>query len=100
MVQHSNGHLLNASRKVIELAGITSSTDVEGVMKDDSGQPTGELGEMAAQYMAYKVADNVRRLTVLIAMISGHSQKPQPTSALPLQPISLPRLKIKTSEPT
>ena len=61
MVQHSNGHLLNASRKVIELAGITSSTDVEGVMKDDSGQPTGELGEMAAQYMAYKVADDVRR---------------------------------------
>ena len=60
LVQHSNGHLLNASRKVLELAGIDSTTDVEGVMKDADGNPTGELGEMAAQYMAYKVTD-VRR---------------------------------------
>ena len=60
LVQHSNGHLLNASRKVLELAGIDSTTDVEGVMKDADGDPTGELGEMAAQYMAYKVTD-VRR---------------------------------------
>ena len=60
LVQHSNGHLLNASRKVLELAGIDSTTDVEGVMKDADGEPTGELGEMAAQFMAYKVTD-VRR---------------------------------------
>jgi len=60
LVQHSNGHLLNASRKVLELAGIDSTTDVEGVMKDADGDPTGELGEMAAQFMAYKVTD-VRR---------------------------------------
>lgn len=60
LVQHSNGHLLNASRKVLELAGIDSTTDVEGVMKDSDGNPTGELGEMAAQFMAYKVTD-VRR---------------------------------------
>ena len=55
LVQHSNGHLLNASRKVLELAGIDATTDVEGVMKDTDGSPTGELGEMAAQFMAYKV---------------------------------------------
>ena len=60
LVQHSNGHLLNANRKVLELAGIDSTTDVEGVMKDADGNPTGELGEMAAQFMAYKVTD-VRR---------------------------------------
>ena len=60
LVQHSNGHLLNANRKVLELAGIDSTTDVEGVMKDADGDPTGELGEMAAQFMAYKVTD-VRR---------------------------------------
>ena len=60
LVQHSNGHLLNASRKVLELAGIDSTTDVEGVMKEANGDPTGELGEMAAQFMAYKVTD-VRR---------------------------------------
>jgi predicted amidohydrolase YtcJ len=60
LVQHANGHLLNVSRKVLELAGIDATTDVEGVMKDSAGNPTGELGEMAAQYMAYRVTD-VRR---------------------------------------
>ena len=60
LVQHSNGHLLNVSRKVLELAGIDANTDVEGVMKDADGNPSGELGEMAAQFMAYRVTD-VRR---------------------------------------
>ncbi|MEE2802864.1 MAG: amidohydrolase [Pseudomonadota bacterium] len=60
LVQHSNGHLLNVSRNVLELAGIDSSTDVEGVMKDANGHPTGEVGEMAAQFMVYRVTD-VRR---------------------------------------
>ena len=60
LVQHSNGHLLNVSRKVLELAGIDANTDVEGVMKDADGHPSGELGEMAAQFMAYRVTD-VRR---------------------------------------
>ena len=60
LVQHSNGHLLNVSRKVLELASIDANTDVEGVMKDADGNPSGELGEMAAQFMAYRVTD-VRR---------------------------------------
>ena len=60
LVQHSNGHLLNVSRKVLELAGIDANTDVEGVMKAADGNPSGELGEMAAQFMAYRVTD-VRR---------------------------------------
>ena len=60
LVQHSNGHLLNVSRKVLELAGIDANTDVEGIMKDADGNPSGELGEMAAQFMAYRVTD-VRR---------------------------------------
>ena len=60
LVQHSNGHLLNVSRRVLELAGIDANTDVEGVMKDADGNPSGELGEMAAQFMAYRVTD-VRR---------------------------------------
>ncbi|MEE3288280.1 MAG: amidohydrolase [Pseudomonadota bacterium] len=57
LVQHSNGHLLNVNRKVLELAGIDANTDIEGVMKDADGHPTGELGEMAAQYMAYRVTE-------------------------------------------
>ena len=48
LVQHSNGHLLNVSRKVLDLAGIDANTNVEGIMKDADGNPSGELGEMAA----------------------------------------------------
>lgn len=58
LVLHSNGHLLNVNSKVLELAGITDDTNVYGVLKDDKGKPTGELMEMAAKYMAYKVTGN------------------------------------------
>ena len=58
LVLHSNGHLLNVNSKVLELAGIGDDTNVYGVLKDESGKPTGELMEMAAKYMAYKVTGN------------------------------------------
>lgn len=58
LVLHSNGHLLNVNSKVLELAGIDASTNVHGVLKGEDGKPTGELMEMAAKYMAYKVTGN------------------------------------------
>ena len=58
LVLHSNGHVLNVNSKILEDAGITSATEVDGVLKDADGNPTGELAEMSAQYMAYRVADN------------------------------------------
>lgn len=58
LVLHSNGHLLNVNSKILEMAGIDRETNVYGVLKDDAGAPTGELMEMAAKYMAYKVAGN------------------------------------------
>lgn len=58
LVLHSNGHVLNVNSKILEDAGITAATDVDGVLKDADGNPTGELAEMSAQYMAYRVADN------------------------------------------
>ena len=54
LVLHSNGHLLNVNSKVLNMAGITAQTSVHGISKDEQGQPTGELVEMAAMYMAYK----------------------------------------------
>lgn len=56
LILHSNGHLLNVNSKVLELAGIDDDSDIYGVLKDSKGKPTGELMEMAAHYMAYKVA--------------------------------------------
>ncbi len=58
LVLHSNGHLLNVNSVVLSLAGISKDTDVFGVIKNANNEPTGELMEMAAKYMAYKVAGN------------------------------------------
>ena len=58
LILHSNGHVLNVNSTILEAAGIDADTDVAGVLKDASGNPTGELAEMSAQYMAYRVADN------------------------------------------
>ena len=58
LILHSNGHVLNVNSTILESAGIDADTDVAGVLKDASGNPTGELAEMSAQYMAYRVADN------------------------------------------
>ncbi|MDE0942080.1 MAG: amidohydrolase [Alphaproteobacteria bacterium] len=52
VVLHSNLHLLNASRAVLHAANITAATNVVGVAKDAKGEPTGELQEMAAKFMA------------------------------------------------
>ncbi|MBT3534972.1 MAG: amidohydrolase [Rhodospirillaceae bacterium] len=52
VVLHSNLHLLNASRTVLEAANITAETNIEGIAKDAQGNPTGELQEMAAKFMA------------------------------------------------
>lgn len=54
MIQHASGHLLNVNSALMKLAGITRDTDVEGVMKADDGEPTGELQEMAAMFIARK----------------------------------------------
>lgn len=55
VIMHSNGHLLNVNSAVLEKAGITRDTNVHGVTKDANGEPTGELAEAAAKYMAYRV---------------------------------------------
>ena len=58
VVMHSNGHLLNVNSPVLRQAGITRDTDVHGIAKDPDGEPTGELAEQAANYMAYRVTGN------------------------------------------
>lgn len=58
LILHSNGHLLNVNSVVLNKAGISRETDVYGIIKDANGNPTGELMEMAAQYMAYRIAGN------------------------------------------
>ncbi len=54
MIQHASGHLINVNSALMKLAGITRATNVEGVMKGPDGEPTGELQEMAAMFIARK----------------------------------------------
>jgi len=62
LILHQSGHLLNVNRVVLERAGISASTDIEGIVKGSDGEPTGELQEMAATYMAYRQTGNPFRL--------------------------------------
>lgn len=50
VVVFSNFHLLCANTKALEMAGYGRETNVEGVLKDDQGELTGELQEMAAMF--------------------------------------------------
>jgi predicted amidohydrolase YtcJ len=55
VILHSNGHVINVNSAVLEKAGISRETNVDGVVKDAQGNPTGELAEQSAKYMAYRV---------------------------------------------
>ncbi|MEY2966806.1 MAG: hypothetical protein RLY50_856 [Actinomycetota bacterium] len=47
-VHQSNGHVGHASTALLERASITRDTDVHGVQRDGSGEPTGTLQELDA----------------------------------------------------
>jgi hypothetical protein len=54
-VIHANLHVLNANSAMLARAGITRDTDVDGIVRDTGGNPTGELAEMAAMFPVFRV---------------------------------------------
>jgi len=56
LVMHANFHLLNINTPFLREAGISAATPVEGIPLGADGEPTGELQEMAAMYLAFRVA--------------------------------------------
>lgn len=50
VIAHANGHLMNVNTAMLRLAGITRATVIEGVIKFENGEPTGELQEPAAMF--------------------------------------------------
>lgn len=50
MVMFSNFHLMCVNSHCLDMVGYTRETNVEGVLKDTDGDPTGELQEMAAMF--------------------------------------------------
>ncbi len=51
---HANFHVLNVNSAMLKLAGITRDMDVDGIVRDDRGDPTGELAEMAAMFPVFR----------------------------------------------
>lgn len=49
-VLFSNFHVMCVNSAALEIAGYTADTAVDGVVKGEDGQPTGELREMAAMF--------------------------------------------------
>lgn len=54
-VLHASVHLMNVNSPMLALAGIDEDTDVDGIVKDKDGRPTGELQEFAAMFPVYRV---------------------------------------------
>ena len=58
IIVHANLHLMNVNSAALRLAGIQSDTEVEGVVRfqtgPHAGEPTGELQEPAAMYLVIR----------------------------------------------
>lgn len=55
LVVHASGHLMNVNSAILARAKLDAGTNIHGVLKDALGEPTGELMEFAAMFMAYRV---------------------------------------------
>ncbi|NKB77256.1 MAG: amidohydrolase family protein [Gammaproteobacteria bacterium] len=54
VVVHQSGHVINVNTHVLEKANITGDMDVDGLVKDSDGNPTGELMGIALYQSALK----------------------------------------------
>ncbi len=72
---YSNFHLLCANSAALALAGYDRDTNVEGVLKDLDGLPTGELQEMAAMFpVMRRTGIDFRALTQTDAAIRSYGE--------------------------
>lgn len=58
VVMHASMHLMNVNTTTLQKAGIDRFTDIEGIVKSDDGEPTGELLEFAAMFPVTKMLGN------------------------------------------
>lgn len=59
VVLHASVHLMNVNGAMLDAAGITGQSGVDGVCCDAAGHPTGELQEFAAMYLVFRKIGNV-----------------------------------------
>jgi predicted amidohydrolase YtcJ len=68
LITHANGHLMNVNQTVLTTCGISTATEVEGVVKfqagaTNQGEPTGELQEPAAMYLVLRKIEGANLLS-------------------------------------
>lgn len=57
-ILHASVHLMNVNSAMLGVAGIDEDTDVDGIVCDANGKPTGELQEFAAMFPVYRAIGN------------------------------------------
>ena len=62
LLMHQSGHMVNVNSELLRRAGITRDTDVQGLVRDAAGDPTGELQGPALLAIAYRAAGKRRFL--------------------------------------
>src|SRR5690606_57980 len=58
VVMHASMHLMNTNSLALQRAGIDRDTDIEGVVRFENGEPTGELLEFAAMFPVTRMLGN------------------------------------------
>ena len=62
LLMHQSGHMVNVNSELLRRAGITRDTDVQGLVRDAAGDPTGELQGPALLAIAYRASGKRRFL--------------------------------------
>jgi len=62
LLMHQSGHMVNVNSELLRRAGISRDTDVQGLVRDAGGDPTGELQGPALLAIAYRAAGKRRFL--------------------------------------
>ncbi len=62
IVMHQSGHIINVNGEAMRRAGISRDTNVQGLVRDGGGEPTGELQGMTLRSFVYRAAGRDRFL--------------------------------------
>lgn len=63
IILHASQHLMNVNSAALQKAGITHDTDIDGIVRFDNGEPTGELQEFAAMFPINRLVGNLFRVS-------------------------------------